>query len=154
MTANRIVDLYSDLANRPIGTVIFRPGYTGTADDIKSTWTEVKAVIEASGGGLNIVVDNTSGSCVVTETTNCFGKTSFTGAGANPQLSIADGVQLINPNGAVGVQITGAPTIVPSISIGASGGALVAERGGGYSFEPGATLPLVKSEASDRKSVV
>ena len=147
MTANRVVDLYSDLANRPIGTLIYRPGYTGTADDVKTTWSEVKEVIEASGGGLNVIIDNSSGSCVVTETTNCFGKTSFTGAGSNPQLSIADGVQLIDPVGVVGVQISGAPTIVSSILM-TIGGSIVAERGGGYFFEAGATLPLIKSEAS------
>lgn len=146
MTANRIVDLYSDLANRPIGSVIFRPGYIGTADDVKTTWSEVKSVIEASNGGLSIVVDNTSGSCVVTETTNCFGTISFIGAGANPQLSIADGVQLINPGGVNGVQMTGAPTIVSSILL-TLGSSLVAERGGGYFFETGATLPLIKSTA-------
>ena len=146
MTANRLIDVYSQLSERPVGTLIYRPGYTGDADDIKSTWSEVKSVIDRSSGGLTIVLDSTYDYCHVTETTNCFGKINFTGSGNNPIMIIEDGVQLIDPGGFNGVQVFGAPTIVSSILM-TMGGAIVAERGGGFGFAVGATLPLIDNQA-------
>jgi len=146
MAATRIIDHYNELTGAPVYDQIrFRPGDTSGDAGIATTWTEVKAAIDATQGRIMISIDNSLSPCVVDQDTNCYGLVTFMGGTVNqPTLNIADGFQLIDPLGTTGVQITGTPTIKSSI-LNTLGNAMVCERGGGYTLLVGSTLPLIET---------
>lgn len=146
MAATRIIDHYNELTGAPVYDQIrFRPGDTSGDAGIATTWTEVKAAIDATLGRITVVVDNELSTCIVDQDTNCYGLVLFSGGTLlQPTLTIADGVQLIDPLGSTGVVITGTPTIKSSI-LNSLGNAMVCERGGGYALQVGSTKPFIET---------
>lgn len=146
MTAIRLIDHYNDLTGAPVYDQIrFRPGDTSGDAGIATTWTEVKAAIEATQGRITVSLDNELSPCIVDEDTECYGLVTFVGGTVNqPTLNIADGFQLMNPLGSSGALFAGAPTIKSSI-LNSLGNAIVCERGGGYVLQAGATKPLIET---------
>ena len=146
MAATRIIDHYNELTGAPVYDQLrFRPGDTSGDAGIVTTWTEVKAAIDATLGRIMIAIDNELSPCIVDQDTNCYGLVTFMGGTVNqPTLIVADGFQLIDPLGSTGVAITGTPTIKPSI-LNSIGNAIVCERGGSFSLQVGSTKPLIET---------